>query len=110
MTVSQLIDCAGFKALNMPSPDTSIDGCFVGDLLDNVMSKATKGQCFVTASNGVNTAAVASLVGMPCVIFCDSLTPDELLISSAKARGINIAVSDKPAFETCLVIGSLLAV
>ncbi len=110
MTVSQLIDEAGFKTLNMPSPDMAVGGCFVGDLLDNAMSRASKGQCFVTASSGVNVAAVAALVEMPCVILCEGVMPDELLLSSAEARGINMAVSDMPAFETCLIIGSLLGV
>lgn len=108
MTVSQLITEAGFKALNMPSPDIAVNGCFAGDLLENVMSRASKGQCFVTAVGGVNVAAIASLIEMPCVILCDGTVPDDLLISSAKARGVNIAVSDMPTFETCLVVGGLL--
>lgn len=108
MTVSQLIAEAGFKPLNMPSPDIAVSGCYAGDLLENVMSKASKGQCFVTAVAGVNVAAIASLIEMPCVILCDGVSPDELLIPSAQARGVNIAVSDMPIFETCLVVGGLL--
>lgn len=109
MTVSELVVEAGFRVVNMPSPDTGVSGCYAGDLLSNVMDKASKGQCFATVMTCVNVAAIAALVDMPCVILCEGAEPDELMLSSAEARGLNIAVSDMPLYETCLTIGRLLS-
>ncbi len=99
MTVGELAVKYSLSTPALPDSDREITGGYTGDLLSWVMSRAKSGDAWVTIMSNVNIIAVASLTDASCVILCDGETPDREVISIANAKGVNVLVSDKPAFE-----------
>lgn len=99
MTVGELAVKYSLLSPSLPEPDREISGGYTGDLLSWVMSRAKSGDAWVTIMSNVNIIAVASLTDASCVILCDGEKPDREVISIAEAKGVNVLVSDKPAFE-----------
>ena len=105
MRVSELIDKYGMKALSLPDGDREIAGGYCGDLLSWVMGCAQADNAWVTIMSNMNVVAVASLADVSCVILAEGVTPEQSVIDTAAAKGVNVLSSEKGAFE----IASLLA-
>ena len=99
MTVGELAVKYSLSSPSLPDPEREITGGYTGDLLSWVMSRAKSGDAWVTIMSNVNIIAVASLTDASCVILCDGEKPDKEVVSIANAKGVNVLVSDKPAFE-----------
>ena len=104
MTVSELAALCGFKVLAAPSPERTVDGVYIGDLLSWVMGRAKENDAWITIMSNVNVIAVATLSDVSCVIFAEGVTPDDELIGLAGTKGINLLSSDGAAYETALKI------
>ena len=108
MTVRELTDAAGFKAMCLPDAARSVAGVYVGDLLSWVMGRASADDAWITIMSNVNVIAVASLSDVSCVILAEGVIPDAELIGLAEAKGINLITSDMPIYETAVKISELL--
>ena len=108
MTVNELIEKSGFKALNLADGDREISGIYNCDLMSVVMSKGFAGAAWVTIMANINAVAVAALTDMACVILAEGAAVDQLMIDKAKTQEINVIQSDKPIFETSLEIHELI--
>ncbi len=83
-----------------------VAGGYAGDLLSNVMGQAQPGMVWVTMQGHQNVAAVASLIGLACVIVAGDGPVAEETLHKADMSDIVIAATKEPAFE---VIGKLYA-
>jgi len=106
MTVSQLISKNGYRALSLPEPEREIDGVYVGDLLSWVMGRASADNAWVTIMTNLNVVAVASLADVATVVLCEGCVPDGDVIETAKIKSVNMVVSEKPVYETCLELNA----
>ena len=61
MTVSELANLPGIKAVWMPDGDRRVEGVYIGDLLSWVMGRAQSGDAWITIMSNRNTVAVAAL-------------------------------------------------
>ena len=104
MNVRELCEKHGFTPLSLPDPEREVKGAYAGDLLSWVMGRASADQAWITIMSNVNTVAVASLSDVSLVLLAEGVTLEGEVLSTAKARGVNVAVSEKPAFETALLI------
>lgn len=91
----------------MPSPDKEIDGAYIGDLLSWVMGKADQGNVWITIMSNINTVAVATLVDVSCILLAEDVFPDEGVLQTAMAKGVNILSTPLSAFEAALRISAL---
>ena len=99
----ELINISGENNL-----DNEVKGCYIGDLLSLVMSKAVEGDAWITVQGNVNVVAVASLNECAMVIICEGMKLDEAALKRAKLEEIPIFTSDKSAFELACKIKELL--
>lgn len=99
MTVKQLCENSSFSALTLPSPDREINGVYIGDLLSWVMGRASEDNAWITIMSNTNVIAVATLTDVSCVILAEGVTLDPEVLATAEAKGINVLVSDKSAYE-----------
>ena len=104
MTVKDLCGKHGFTVLSMPDPDREVRGAYVGDLLSWVMGRAGADQVWITIMSNVNTVAVGSLSDVSLVLLAEGVTLPPDVLETAKTRGVNVAVSPAPAFETALAV------
>jgi len=79
MKVSDLAEKLNLECLYRGNQDREVTGCYAGDLLSRVMSRAGAGHAWVTIMSNVNVAAVASLTDAACVILTEGVRPDKQL-------------------------------
>lgn len=108
MTVSELIASTGYRVVSLPEPNREINGVYVGDLLSWVMGRASEDNVWITIMTNLNVVAVASLADVSVVILCEDCVPEESVIETAKQKSVNIIVSNKPIYETCLAINGAI--
>ena len=107
MTVRELSDALGFRILSEADPNRTYSGVYVGDLLSWVMGRADEDQLWLTIMTNVNVIAVASLVNVSAVIFCEGCVPDEEVCRLANEKGVNLHVCEDRSDECCLRLGAL---
>ena len=97
--------------LNLLTKDVSedalyadVEGGYASDLLSNAMGQAQQGMVWVTMQGHQNVAAVASLIGLSCVIVAgDGPVADDTL-RKANMNDVVITATTESAFS---VIGKL---
>lgn len=104
MTVNELAEKCGFKAMALPEGDREVNGGYVGDLLSWVMGRAKSDCAWVTIMSNINIVAVASLADIACIILSEDVEPDESVIKTACDKGVNILGTSLPAYETAVLI------
>lgn len=108
MTVNELIDRGGFKALALPDGDREITGVYIGDLLSWVMGRASSGDIWITIMSNMNIIAVATLADTACIIVAEGVTLDKELIDTAFNKDVNILSSNKSIYEIAVDLSGLL--
>jgi hypothetical protein len=83
-----------------------VEGGYASDLLSNAMGQAQPGMVWVTMQGHQNVAAVASLIGLSCVVVAGDGPVAQETLHKAQMNDIVIAATKKPAFE---LIGELYA-
>ena len=78
MKVRELVEKLNLKVLSGENGlDRDIDGCYVSDLLSDVMGNAEMGNVWVTLQTHKNVMAIASLKELACVILVKGLTASD---------------------------------
>ena len=74
MKVRELVEKLNLKVVSGENGlDRDIDGCYVSDLLSDVMGNAEMGNVWVTLQTHKNVMAIASLKELACVILVKNL-------------------------------------
>lgn len=97
MTKKILIN-KGYNLLN-DIYDENFDGFYAGDLLSFVMSHAKQGNILLTITNNLNSIAVAELLELPGIIFCEGTVPSEEMIKKASEENISLFTTNKSKVE-----------
>ena len=100
MKVKELVEKLNLKVLCGESGlDRDIDGCYVSDLLSDVMGNAEMGNVWVTLQTHKNVIAIASLKELACVILVKGNKPDDDMLEQAKDEGIPVLGTTEQTFE-----------
>ncbi|HNT52501.1 MAG TPA: hypothetical protein PKH19_03795 [Candidatus Syntrophosphaera sp.] len=90
-------------------PETiEISGAYVCDMLSDVMGSAQSGQVWITIMKHLNTIAVASLTGIPAIIFAKGNAPEAAVVEKASAEGICLLSSALDTFTLAGILYQLL--
>ncbi len=108
MTVKELINATGFKALTLPDPEREIEGVYIGDLLSWVMGRAEENNIWITIMSNLNVIAVASLSDVACVLLSENVTLDDELVKTAFDKGINILSTPLATYEAAVKISGII--
>ena len=108
MTVRELCEKTGLKALTLPDPDREVEGGYAGDLLSWVMGNAFAGCAWVTIMTNRNIIAVATLIEMACIILAEGCELDDEVLALAEAQGVNVLNSPLGAYEICVELSRVL--
>lgn len=99
MTVREIAEKLNLTPLcDEENTDRDVTGCYIGDLLSLVMSKAQSGDAWITIQGNINVPAVASLTDCAMVIIVEGMKLDENALAKAKMEGIPVYASEKSAF------------
>ena len=109
MTVRDFADATGFEVVCMPSPDKSVSGAYVGDLLSWVMGRAESQNVWITIISNINIVAVATLADVSCILLAEDVSPDDNALATASEKGVNILKTSLSAYGAAVRISELLA-
>jgi len=76
-----------------------IKGCYIGDLLSNVMAKAQPGNLWFTVMTNPNIVAVAHLLGLAGIVILEGHEPMKDTLEKAKEEGVLLFSSTVSAYE-----------
>ncbi len=85
-----------------------IDGCYCGDLLSWVMSRAQSGNIWLTVMGNVNAIGVAVLADISCIILTENAALDEDAKKRAIENDVVILTSSKNAYELASEISKII--
>ena len=76
-----------------------VTGCYISDLLSDVMAHAQEGEVWITLQTHPNIAAVAVLRNLAGIIITNDRSPEADTLKKAEAEGMPIAVSPESTFD-----------
>lgn len=109
MKVNELVSALNLKVLSGANGlDREIDGCYVSDLLSDVMGNAEMNNVWVTLQTHKNVMAIASLKELACVILVKGQTAAEDTLEQSNEEGIPFLSTPMQTYETVGKIYELL--
>ncbi len=108
MNVKQLAEKLNLEILSQGNLEAECTGCYSGDLLSWVMSKAEAGDIWLTVMGNINAVAVSVLCDCACIILTEKAALDDAAKMKAEMQGVNILTSEKNAYELSVAISELI--
>ena len=108
MKIKDLAEKLNLKVLTPYDEDREISGCYSGDLLSWVMSRAKEGDVWLTVMGNINAVAVAALTDCACIVLTENASLDEQAKDKAELQGVCILQSEKNAYELSVEISKLI--
>ncbi len=109
MKVKDVVDALNLKVLSgAEGLDREVEGCYVSDLLSDVMGNAEMGNIWVTLQTHKNVMAIASLKELAAVILVKGQSASADTLSQSNEEGIPFLSTDEETFETAGKIYQLL--
>lgn len=109
MKVKELVEKLNLQVLSgADGLDRDIDGCYVSDLLSDVMGNAEMGNVWVTLQTHKNVMAIASLKELACVVLVKGQTAADDTLEQSNEEGIPFLSTTMQTYETVGKIYQLL--
>ena len=100
MKTTEIVEKLGLKVYSGANGlDREIKGCYVSDLLSDVMGNEDADYLWITLQTHKNVMAVASLKDLAGVILVSGLEPEPDVILQSDEEGIPILGTDLPTFQ-----------
>ncbi len=84
------------------------DGCYCGDLLSWVMSRAEEGNIWLTVMGNINSIGVAVLAEISCIVLTENAALDEEAKKRAIEQDVIILTTDKNSYQVAAEISKLI--
>lgn len=88
--------------------ERQVTGCYCGDLLSWVMSRAQEGDAWLTVMGNVNSIGVAVLADVACIILTENAALDEEALKRAEQNGVIILTTAKNSYQAAAEISRLI--
>jgi hypothetical protein len=88
--------------------DKDVTGCYVSDLLSDVLANSKEGELWITHQSHPNVVAVASVRGLSGVVITGNREIEPETIKKAESEQVNLITSTESTFEIVGAVYSLL--
>lgn len=103
MTIQELAGTLGWKLLaGEDGLENEVDGCYIGDLLSWVMSRAQSGNVWLTVMGNINAIAVAALTDVAGIVLAESAALDSEAKARADQQGIPVFSCEENLYDTAI--------
>ncbi len=85
-----------------------VTGCYCGDLLSWVMSRATDGDAWLTVMGNVTSIGVAVLADVACIILTENAPADKDAVKRAEENDVIILGTEKNSYQVAVEISKLI--
>lgn len=79
--------------------ERTVSGGYVSDMLSDVLAHGTVDCMWVTRQSHQNVIAVASLLGLACVVLVNCPEPAPALVNKARDEGVALLIYEGTAFD-----------
>lgn len=79
--------------------DAGVEGCYISDLLSDVMAHSREGELWVTLQTHPNIVAVAVIKGLACIIIPNDRSPEPETVKRAEREKITILTTPRTVFD-----------
>jgi len=108
LTARKVIDSLEATIASGGDLERKVTGCYVSDLLSDVLAKSNEGDLWITQHTHSNIVAVASVKGLAAVVVVGgNVIPEDTLVK-ARAEGVTLCQSRMSAFEAAGEVYNLL--
>lgn len=105
MTVKELAERFDWRLLaGDDGADRPVKGCYIGDLLSWVMSRALADNIWLTVMGNVNAVGVAVLTDVAAIVLVEDAALDEVAKQRADQQGVPIYTCSANAYETATAL------
>lgn len=109
MTINVMAQKIGLRLLaGEQGVHNTVSGCYIGDLLSWVMSRAQSGDIWLTVMGNVNAVAVAALTDAAGIVLVENATLDEEARLKADEQDIPIYICEANSYEMALQVHEML--
>lgn len=108
MDLKELSEKLNFTVLNEGDLSRTACGCYCGDLLSWVMSRAEEGNVWITVMGNVNSIGVAVLADVSCIVLAENSALDDDALMRAKQNDVTIFRTDKNTYQTAVAVSKLI--
>lgn len=109
MKVKDLAEKYSMKILNKADIETrEAHGCYCGDLLSWVMSRAKEDDVWLTVMGNVNSVGVAVLSDVACIVLTENASFDDDAKKRAEENSVIVLQTDMNTFETAIKVNEML--
>lgn len=84
-----------------------IDGCYCGDLLSWVMSRAEENNVWLTVMGNINSIGVAVLTDIACIVLTENAPLDDNAKQKAYENGVIVLTTNKNSYEVAAEFSKL---
>ncbi|MFW6022684.1 MAG: DRTGG domain-containing protein [Halanaerobiaceae bacterium] len=97
--IKDVIESLDLEVVVAGDTEKEIQGCYIGDLLSNVMARAKEGNIWITIQGHQNVTAVALLTGVSAVILVEKFEYEESAVKRAEEKSITLLKTPLTAFK-----------
>ena len=108
MDIKTLMEKLDLKLLCGENLDRAVTGCYCGDLLSWVMSRAQENDVWLTVMGNINSIGVAVLADVACIVLTENAALDADALKRAEQNGVVILQTDKNTYQTAAAISRLI--
>lgn len=108
MTNGELAQALALKVLCPGDMTRKVTGCYCGDLLSWVMSRAQSGDAWLTVMGNINAIGVAALADLACIILTEDASIDDDALAKAEQNCICVLTSSLNTYEVASAISNRL--
>lgn len=108
MDIKTLMEKLNLKLLCGDDVDRKITGCYCGDLLSWVMSRAQENDVWLTVMGNVNSVGVAVLADVACIVLTENAALDVDALTRAQQNGVVILQTEKNTYQMAAAISNLI--
>lgn len=106
-TVSSIAEELGLNVVVKGDMSQSVRGCYISDLLSDVMAHGKEHDLWITLQTHPNIVAVAVIKGISALVLTNGRSPEPETVRKAEAEKVTIMTSHAATFE---LAGPLFAI
>ncbi len=109
MTLKRIIEELNLKIVGGENGlNNKVTGCYVSDLLSDVMGFADEGEIWITLQTHINVMAIASLKDLAAIILVKGFEPEADTLQKSNEENIPILITEDNTFDVAGKLYELL--
>jgi hypothetical protein len=108
LTVKSVAEILGLNVVVKGDVSKTVSGCYISDLLSDVMAHSKEHELWITLQTHPNIVAVAVIKGLSALILTNGRKPEPETIRKAEAEKVTIMISPNTTFDLAGLLHAMI--